>query len=40
MWKRRGACRTGVEKPEGRRQLEKPRRKWKNNIKKDLREVG
>jgi len=34
----------GVEvllgKPEGRRQLERPRRRWVDNIRKDLQEVG
>jgi hypothetical protein len=29
-----------VGKPEGRRPLERPRRRWENNIKTDLREVG
>jgi hypothetical protein len=27
-------------KPEGRRPLERPRRRWEENIKKDLQEVG
>jgi hypothetical protein len=27
-------------KPEGRRQLGRPRRSWVNNIKMDLREIG
>jgi hypothetical protein len=27
-------------KPEGRRPLETPRRRWQNNIKMDLQEVG
>jgi hypothetical protein len=27
-------------KPEGRRPLERPRRRWEDNIKMDLREVG
>jgi hypothetical protein len=27
-------------KPEGKRPLEKPRRRWENNIKIDLQEVG
>jgi hypothetical protein len=27
-------------KPEGKRPLRKPRRKWKDNIKMDLQEVG
>jgi len=29
-----------VEKPEGKRQLGRPRRRWKDNIKMDLQEVG
>jgi hypothetical protein len=29
-----------VEKPEGRRPLGRPRRRWEDNIKMDLREVG
>jgi hypothetical protein len=29
-----------VGKPEGRRPLGRPRRKWENNIKRDLQEVG
>jgi hypothetical protein len=29
-----------VGKPEGRRPLETPRRRWEDNIKMDLREVG
>jgi hypothetical protein len=29
-----------VGKPEGRRQLGRPRRRWEDNIKMDLREVG
>jgi hypothetical protein len=28
------------EKPEGKRQLERPRRRWDDNIEKDLYEVG
>jgi hypothetical protein len=39
MGERRGACRALVEKPEGRRPLERPRRRWED-IKMDLREVG
>jgi hypothetical protein len=38
MGERRGAHRALVGKPEGRRPLEKPRRRWKNNIKMDLRD--
>jgi hypothetical protein len=40
MGERRGAYRALAEKPEGRRPLERPRRRWENNIKMDLREVG
>jgi hypothetical protein len=29
-----------VRKPEGKRPLGRPRRKWKDNIKMDLQEVG
>jgi hypothetical protein len=29
-----------VGKPEGKRQLGRPRRRWKNNIRMDLQEVG
>jgi len=29
-----------VRKPEGKRPLGRPRRRWKDNIKKDLQEVG
>jgi hypothetical protein len=38
--KRRKAYRVLVEIPEGRRSLERSRRRWENNIKMDLREVG
>jgi hypothetical protein len=40
MGERRGAYRALVGKPEGRRPLGRPRRRWENNIKMDLREVG
>jgi hypothetical protein len=40
MGERRGAYRALVGKPEGRRPLERPRRRWDDNIKMDLREVG
>jgi hypothetical protein len=40
MEKRRGAYRVLVGKPEGRRPLERPRRRWEDNVKMDLREVG
>jgi hypothetical protein len=40
MGERSGAYRALVEKPEGRRSLGRPRRRWEDNIKMDLREVG
>ena len=40
MGKRRGVYRVFVGKPEGKKQLGRPRRRWEDNIKKDLREVG
>jgi hypothetical protein len=40
MGERRGAYRDLVGKPEGRRPLGRPRRRWEDNIKMDLREVG
>jgi hypothetical protein len=40
MGARRRAHRILVGKPEGRRPLERPRRRWEDNIKMDLREVG
>jgi hypothetical protein len=40
MGERRDAYRALVGKPEGRRPLERPRRRWEDNIKLDLREVG
>jgi hypothetical protein len=40
MWERRNAYRVLVGKPEGRRPLERPRRRWLNNIKMNLREIG
>jgi hypothetical protein len=40
MGERRGAYRALVGKPEGRRQLGRPRRRWEDNIKMDLREAG
>jgi hypothetical protein len=39
MGERRGAYRVLVGKPEGRRPLGRPRRRWEDNIKMDLREV-
>ena len=40
MGERRGAYRALVGKPEGKRQLERPRRRWEDCNKMDLREVG
>jgi hypothetical protein len=40
MGERTGAYRALVGKPEGRRPLGRPRRRWEDNIKMDLREVG
>jgi hypothetical protein len=40
MGQRRSAYRALVGKPEGRRPLGRPRRRWEDNIKIDLREVG
>jgi hypothetical protein len=37
---RRNSYRILVGKPEGERPLGRPRRRWVNNIKMDLREVG
>jgi hypothetical protein len=36
----RGAYNILVGRPEGRRPLGRPRRRWENNIKMDLREIG
>jgi hypothetical protein len=38
--KRRGVYRVFVRKPEGKRQFGSPRRRWKDNIKTDLQQVG
>jgi hypothetical protein len=40
MGERKGAYRALVGKPEGRRPLGRPRRRWEDNIKTDLQEVG
>jgi hypothetical protein len=40
MGERRCARRILVGKPEGKRQLRRPRRRWGNNIKMDLQELG
>ena len=39
MVERRGVYRVLVEKPEGKRLLGRPRRRWKDNIKMDYQEV-
>jgi hypothetical protein len=36
----RGACNILVGKPEGRRPIGRPRRRWEDNIKTELREIG
>jgi hypothetical protein len=38
--KGRGICRVLVGRPKGKTPLEKPRRRWDDNIKMDLREIG
>ena len=40
MGKSRNAYRVSVGKLEGKRPLGRPRRRWEDNIKMDLREVG
>ena len=40
MGERRDICRVLVGKPEGKRPLGRPRRRWGDNIKMDLQEVG
>jgi len=40
MGEERVVLRVVVGKPEGRRPLGRPRRRWKDNIRMDLREVG
>jgi hypothetical protein len=40
MGERRGVYRDLVGKPERKRPLERPRRRWEDNIKTDLQEVG
>ena len=37
---RKGVYRVLVGKPQGRRQLGRPKRRWEDNIKIDLQEVG
>ena len=40
MGEERGVHRVLVGKPEGKRPLGRPRRRWEDNIKMDLQEVG
>jgi hypothetical protein len=40
MVEKKNAYRTLVGKPEGKRLLGRPRRRWADNVKMDLREVG
>jgi hypothetical protein len=40
MGERRGIYRVLVGKPEGKRPFGRPRRRWEDNIKMDLQEVG
>jgi hypothetical protein len=37
---KRNTCRIFAGRPEGKRTLGRPRRRWVNNIKMDLREIG
>jgi hypothetical protein len=40
MGEKRNGCRLLVGKPEGKRPLGRPRRRWIDNIKMDLSEIG
>jgi len=40
MGERRGVYRVLLGKPEGKRPLGRPRRRWEDNIKMDLQELG
>jgi hypothetical protein len=40
MGEGRGVYRVLVRRPEGKRPLGRPRRRWEDNIKLDLREIG
>jgi hypothetical protein len=39
LWERRGAYKILVGKLEGKRPLGRPRRRWKDNIKMDLKQI-
>ena len=39
MWEKSGVYRVLAGKPEGKKQLGRPRRRWKDNIRMDLQEV-
>jgi hypothetical protein len=39
-WEKRNVCMTFVKRPEGKRPLGRPRRKWVGNSKIDLGEIG
>jgi hypothetical protein len=40
LYKEKNACMILMGKPEGKRPIGRPRRRWVNNIKIDLREIG
>jgi hypothetical protein len=40
MGEKRGVYRVLMEKPDGKRPLGRPRRRWEDNIRMDLQEVG
>jgi hypothetical protein len=40
MWQKRHVCRILVVKPEGKRPLGRPRYRWEESIKMNLREIG
>jgi len=40
MGERRGACMVLVRKPEGKRRVGKPRRRWVDNIRIHIEEIG
>jgi hypothetical protein len=39
-WERRGMCTVLLGKPEGKRPLGRPRSRWEDGIRMDLREIG